>query len=176
MILNALKRGDKYKPNKNWVRKVQCNEIENELDFFKLDETRFWNLLVLANNEDRLDIVETLLSSVAETKTSNDVIIFEWCFFHTIEHQNYNLFLKFARDSSELNKIHQPNYVPLIHAVDIEADSANQAMIDPVPLYSKKLIECGADPFFKDSKGSSAVNLAKSYEYTEFIKLVGEYA
>ena len=113
-----------------------------------------------------------LLAKLTHPDGTLDKTIYGMSLFHSIEHQQYEIFETIIKLKANLNEYHTFSFLPLHHAVDTEADSAHQHNEQPIPLFSKALLEAGADPYLKDNDGNSAADIATAYGYRKFLDLL----
>lgn len=72
----------------------------------------------------------------------------------------------------DVNVREHGGWTPLIHAVDIAFDGANQAGESPSLELLSFLLDHGADPKLRDAQGRSAADLAETYGWTEAVNLL----
>ena len=113
-----------------------------------------------------------MLSQIIDTDSALDKITYGDCLFHSIEHDEYEIFRQLITLNFNLNEYHTFKFIPLHHAVDTEANYAHQLGKKPIPLFSKTLLEAGANPYLKDKNGQSAAEIATAYKYQAFLDLL----
>ncbi len=89
-----------------------------------------------------------------------------------IEEMNLEAVELIIKANGNINLADGSGTTPLHHAVDIEADSAWQKQVEPVPIISKYLLENGADANLANDEGRTAIDMARDYEYQAFLDLL----
>lgn len=114
-------------------------------------------------------VVELLLSYGADP---NSIVDGSWsALILAIEQQNENIVRLLARRGANVDLACE-GWSPLHNAVDIDADSAQQAQVPPQPVMTRLLLELGANPTAVDREGQRAVDIARAYNFTEAVELL----
>ncbi len=89
-----------------------------------------------------------------------------------VEHEQIGIVRLLVENGANVNNADEGGFTPLHLAVDIEADGAYQADIEPSTELTALLLRYGADPGLPDHSGQTPLRLAEEYGHIGAVELL----
>jgi len=98
----------------------------------------------------------------------------DWTLLHlAIEHHDVASAAVLLKHGANVGLTDASGCTPLHHAVDVEADGAQQSGLPPKPVLTRLLLEAGADPHAIDAGGKTPIDIAREYGYADGLAEMG---